>query len=210
MSKRVIGIIILCILAVAGFLWLTRPDPGSSSLGQPTNHIFGQGAKNVTLIEYGDFQCPACAVYYPIVEAVTEKYKADIFFQFRNFPLESIHQNARAAARAAEAADMQGKFWEMYDVLYQSQDSWKNVSDPLSFFTAYARQIGVADLEKFATDYRSTVVNAIINADLKEAQKLGASSTPTFVLDGVTLKDNPRDLEAFNKLIDDAIAKKAQ
>jgi len=129
--------------------------------------------------------------------------------QFRNYPLESIHSNARASARAAEAAHLQDKFWEMHDALYENQDTWSNVSDPLTYFKGYAQQIGVADLAKFESDYASSAVNDVINADLKEGQKLSITSTPTFVLDGVMLKENPNSAEEFFKLIDDAIAKKA-
>ena len=211
MNKRFIGTILAVILVVAGFLWLTKPNPDSaSSSAQPTNHIEGEGAKGITLIEYGDYQCPACGSYYPVLKSLVETYKADIFFQFRNYPLDSIHQNARAGARAAEAANMQGKFWEMHDMLYENQTSWQSASDPLSFYTSYAKQIGIADIDKFTTDYKSAAVNDLINADLKEGQKLSITSTPTFVLDGKKLEENPRDQESFNKLIADAIAAKQQ
>lgn len=207
--KRIIVIILGLVLVVAGFLWITRPSPKDTSTNAaPSNHVFGEGKKNVTLIEYGDFQCPACKAYFPLVKEVKEKYKADIIFQFRNFPLESIHQNARASARAAEAANLQGKFWEMHDALYENQDSWKDSSNPLTIFSSLAKQAGVADSAKFEEDYRSSAVNAVINADLQEAQKLGASSTPTFILDGKKIEDNPRDAASFEKLIDDAIAAK--
>ena len=211
MNKKVIGIIIAIIVVVAGFLWLTKPKTNDSASGNSlvSSHIEGEGAKNVTLVEYGDFQCPACGQYYPLVKALAEKYHADIFFQFRNYPLESLHQNARAGARAAEAANIQGKFWEMHDALYENQQSWSGASDPLSFFTQYASQIGVADITKFELDYKSAAVNSIINADLQAGQKFSITGTPTFVLDGVKLSENPSSAEAFYKLIDDAIAKKS-
>lgn len=210
MNKKVIGIIVAIIVVVAGFLWLTKPKTDSSTTGNSlaSNHIEGGGSKNVTLVEYGDFQCTACAQYHPLLKAVVEKYQTDIFFQFRNYPLESIHQNARAGSRAAEAANIQGKFWEMHDALYENQQSWSNASDPLSFYTQYASQIGVADITKFESDYKSSAVNSIINADLQAGQKFSITGTPTFVLDGVKLAENPATADAFYKLIDDAIAKK--
>src|SRR6185369_7805712 len=101
MNKKVIGIIVAVIVVVGGFLWLTKPKPkATNSTGDSTlvsNHVQGKGTKNVTLVEYGDFQCPACGAYYPIVKSLVEKYQDDIIFQFRNFPLETLHQNARAA-----------------------------------------------------------------------------------------------------------------
>ena len=207
--KRIVGIILGLAIVVAGFLWITRPTAkDATAAATPSNHIYGEGKKNVTLVEYGDFQCPACKAFYPLVKDVKEKYKTDIFFQFRNFPLETIHQNARAGARAAEAASMQDKFWEMHNALYDNQDAWKDSSNPLTIFSALAKQAGVADIAKFEEDYRGSTVNSIINADLQEAHKLGANSTPTFVLDGKKIEDNPRDAESFYKLIDDAIAAK--
>lgn len=210
MNKRFLSIVAAIIITVVGFLWLTKPSSDTASSSAVSNHTFGEGSKNVTLIEYGDFQCPACAQYYPALKEVKEKYKADITFQFRNFPLDSIHQNARASARAAEAANIQGKFWEMHDMLYENQNSWANVNDPLSFFETFAMQIGIKDVEKFRTDYKSGVVNDIINADVREAQKIGSTSTPTFVLEGAKIDNPDPTIEAFSKLIDEAIAKKNQ
>lgn len=208
MNKRTMGIIAAIIVGIAGFMWLTKPSENKiTTNAKPSTHIEGNGAKNVTLTEYGDFQCPACGAYYPVVKAVVEKYKEDIFFQFSNFPLESLHQNARAGARAAEAADKQGKYWEMHDQLYQNQTSWQTAGDPLSLFTAYAKTIGITDTAKFTADYKSSEVNNIINADLKEGQKLNITATPTFFINGKKI-DSPRDQAAFENLIADAIAAK--
>jgi len=208
MNKRFASIIAAVVLVSVGFWWLTKPSATETKQSsKPTNHVEGAGAKNVKLVEYGDYECPACKAYHPLVKAVVDQFKADIFFQFRNFPLEGTHLNARAGARAAEAANKQGKFWEMHDALYENQDSWKASSDPLSFYKTYAKQVGVADLNKFETDYKSKAVNDMINADLKEGQKLKVTSTPTFFIDGKKI-DNPRDQAAFNKLIEDAIAAK--
>jgi protein-disulfide isomerase len=210
--KKTIYIITAIIVVVAGFLYLTKPKEkpvtktGESS--SVSNHVEGKGAKNVTLVEYGDYQCPACGAYYPIVKTLVEKYQEDIIFQFRNYPLETLHQNARAGARAAEAANIQGKFWEMHDALYENQKSWESVSDPLVAFTQYAKQIGIADITKFTADYKSSAVNSIINADLQAGQKYSITGTPTFILDGKKLENNPNTADAFNKLIDAAIAKK--
>jgi protein-disulfide isomerase len=165
----------------------------------------GENKAGVTLTEYGDFQCPACKSYFPVVEQVVEKHKADIKFQFKHFPLVQIHQHAFESARAAEAADKQGKFFDMYKVLYENQTDWSSQSDPLPTFTGYAKQLGL-DVTKFQSDYASGEINDIINADYQEAVGLGATSTPTFVLNGKRIETNPDSAEAFEKLIADAVA----
>lgn len=211
MSKQFMAIVAAVVVGLIAIFVFTGGDSNSPSTGdssaQATSHVKGLGQKGVVLIEYGDFQCPACASYYPIVKAVYEKYQKDIKVQFRHFPLVQIHQNAFAASRAAEAAGKQGKFWEMHDLLYEQQVAWANTSNPTSIFQNYASQINL-DLDKYKADYASAEVNDIINADVREAGRIAASSTPTFVLDGKKLDENPKDQEAFDKLIADAIAAK--
>lgn len=207
MNKRFLLILVGIIVVVAGIFWFTRPNKSNApGGGQPSHHVKGEGTKKVTLIEYGDYQCPACGQYYPVLNQIYDKYKTDIIFQFRNFPLDSIHQNARAAARAAEAADKQGKFWEMHDKLYETQTSWQGLGNPTSVFEGYAKDLGL-DVAKFKVNVQSAEVNAIINADISEGQKIKANSTPTFTLNGVKLDPNPPSLEAFNQVIDAEIAK---
>jgi len=196
-------------LVIGGFIWFTQPDPSASN-SLATNHVTGQGSSGVTLIEYADFQCPACKSFYPVIKELKTKYEKEIFVQYRHYPLEAIHANARASARAAEAAHKQGKFWEMHDALFENQEVWKDASDPLSYYKGYAQQIGVSDLAKFESDYKSSEINDIINADLKEGQKLSITATPTFVLDGKAITNNPSSAEDFYKLIDEAIANKSK
>lgn len=225
MSKRFVIVLIVIFLGIVGIFFTGRKKaaaPSGSNGTTTTNHVYGSGKKGVTLIEYGDYQCPACGAYYPLVKTLADKYKQDIYVQFRNFPLVSIHPNAFAGARAAEAADKQGKFWEMHDLLYQENDTyyaaqnrgqsystWINSSSPLLYFDQYAKQLGL-NVTQFDTDFKSSEINDFINADIKAAQILGANSTPTFVLDGKKLETNPASQEAFNKLIEDTIASKAK
>jgi protein-disulfide isomerase len=206
MNKKTIGIIIGVIVAVAGFLYLTQPAEKSNA--EPTNHV-KEGSSGVVLIEYGDFECPACGQYHPVLQVVKERYKGLVTFQFRHFPLESLHKNARAASRAAEAAAVQGKFWEMHDYLFENQQAWKTTNDPLGVFEGYARTVGVPDIEKFKADYRSSDINDRINADLDAGRALGAEATPTFVLDGKKLEENPAGTpDAFAAILDEAIRAK--
>lgn len=212
MSKRFLVVLAAVIIGLGFIFWITRDEAGAPSDGSATqgsNHTYGEGKSGVVLIEYGDFQCPACGAFFPILQSLKEKFKEDIIFQFRNFPLTQIHPNAQAAHRAAEAAAKQNKFWEMHDMLYQQQSSWSASTNPVPVFDQYAGQLGL-DLTQFKQDFSSSEVNDIINADIKEGQAIGATSTPTFVLDGKKLEQNPTDQEAFEQLISEAIAAKKQ
>lgn len=192
MDRRFLGIIgVLVVLFVAIFA-ISQSGNGSSnnnsSTTKATHHVEGNGTKNVTLMEYGDYQCPICEAYYlPLKQAVAQ-YNNDIYFQFRNLPLSpNPHPNAFAAARAAEAAAKQNKFWQMHDKLYDNQNEWAPASNPQTFYNKYAQQIGL-DLTKFKQDYASIEVNDAINADLAEFGKTGQDkATPTFYLNGVYL-----------------------
>ena len=211
MSKNFIITLAVVILGLFGIFFITskkdtkNSTPLNSSSAQLSNHTIGENKKNVVLVEYGDYQCPACGAYYPLIKQVVESYKTDIQFQFRNFPLQQIHKNARAAARAAEAASKQNKFWEMHDLLYEQQSSWEQSSAVNTIFEQYAKQIGL-NVEQYKTDFASNEVNDIINADFNEGTRLGVESTPTFFLQGKKLDNPPRDIPGWKKLIDEQIA----
>ena len=216
MDKRFAAILVAIVIGLGGVFWLTGKKSGSSSSSSSkasaslSNHLLGGNAKGVTLVEYGDFQCPYCGEYYPLVKQVSEKYKTDIAIQFRNFPLTSIHKNAFAAARAAEAADKQGKYWEMHDQLYETQDKngksgWVASSNPLDeYFVGYAKTLGL-NTDKFKQDFASSAVNDTINADYDAGQKLNITGTPSFFLQGKKLDPAPTDIDGFSKAIDQAI-----
>jgi protein-disulfide isomerase len=220
MSKQFLGIIVVVILAFVGFFVLsgnkgTSNSGKQSSSGTLTQHIEGQGKAGVTLVEYGDYECPFCGEYFPTVKQVQSDLNQQIYFQFRNFPLISIHQNAFAGARAAEAAALQNKFWQMHDLLYEDQTQWSGASDPTPYFNQYATQLGL-NLTQFKSDYASSKVNDLINADMAEGNKLNISGTPTFYLDGKLLdssqlvdSSSQPSVAAFEKVINAEIAKKA-
>ncbi len=198
----------MAVLAVifGGIFWFGKsksPSSNKNSAATASNHVEGKNTKNVTLVEYGDYQCPACGQFYPIVKQLQTTYANDISFRFANFPLVQIHQNAMVSARAAEAASLQGKFWEMHDILYENQATWSAGSNPNPYFEQYATSLGL-DLNKFKQDMASQAVLNTINADVSQAQALGATGTPTFVLNGKKI-DSPSSLEAFSKIIDEAI-----
>jgi protein-disulfide isomerase len=210
MSKQFLGVIVAVILVFVGIFAFSNNNPktssSKSSAGTLTQHVEGKGSTGVTLVEYGDYECPFCGEYYPTVKQVQSEFNDQIKFQFRNFPLVSIHQNAFAGARAAEAAALQNKFWEMHDVLYQDQTQWSGASDPTTFFNQYAQQLGL-NLTQFKTDYASSKVNNLINADLAEGNKLGIQGTPSFFLDGKQVQV-ANNVSNFETLIKAEIAKK--
>jgi protein-disulfide isomerase len=196
MDRRFLAILAGLVILFVGIFVVTQHSSnsantagGSKNSTQATKHVEGLNQKNITLVEYGDYQCPICGAYYqPLKEAVAQ-LNNDIQFQFRNLPLVSVHPNAFAGARAAEAAGLQGKYWQMHDKLYENQDpqgqsGWVASQNPLQYFDAFAQQIGL-NTAKFDQDYKSTKVNDAINADLAAFNKTGKpEATPTFFLDG--------------------------
>lgn len=208
MDKRFV-IILLSVVAIIGGLFLVTGNGSNTpkSTEVVSNHVSGAGTENVELIEYGDFQCPACSSFYTIVEQVRETYGDKIKFVFRNFPLVAIHQNAMAAHRSAEAAGAQGKFFEMYALLYENQSSWSALSSPISLFEDYASKLSL-DIDKYKADFASEATNDVINADIAEGKAKGVNSTPTFILNGEILNSSEiGTFEEFSKKIDNAIAK---
>lgn len=209
MKSRFGFILIACVIVFGAILILQKKDASAPNNGQSgdttSKHVKGENAKKVTLVEYGDFQCPACGGYYPIVEAVVEKYKADIEFQFVNFPLNQIHPNAMLAHRSAEAASNQNNFWEMYALLYENQTTWSsmNPAQAESAFRSYAESLNL-NMDKFTADQKSSAVNELINADISKGKGIGVTSTPTFFINDKKI-ENPKDQDAFEKLIEDAI-----
>lgn len=156
--------------------------------GNIGDHIFGNSGSKVTLIEYGDFQCPPCGNIHPTIKAITEQYKDQLRFVFRNFPIATSHPNAKAAAGTAEAAGLQGKYWEMHNKIYESQSSWSNlnITERTDFFANYAKELGL-DISKFNADITTFAISEKINYDYALGKKAVVDATPTFYLNGTKL-----------------------
>ena len=142
------------------------------------DHPFGPANAPLILIEYGDYQCPSCGRAYSVIQHLQKTLKDDLRFVFRNFPLAVQHPFAMAAAQAAEAAGLQGKFWEMHDMLYENQDAL----DPEGLFE-YASALRL-DLEKFTRDMASPEVEERIAHDLYGGARSGVNGTPGFFING--------------------------
>lgn len=215
MSKGFWAVIAAVVLIFIGIAAFGGNDKNTTKSGSSKNnsslsqHVTGSGTSGVVLVEYGDYQCPYCEAYEPTVKAVTEEFKDKIKFQFRHFPLTNLHQNAFAASRAAEAAGLQNKFWEMHDALYDGSNNavWTKASNPNDYFEQYAKDIGL-NVAQYKKDFASSQVNDTINADMAEGNRLGITGTPTFFVNGKKT-EIANDLKAFQQVINDAIAAKS-
>jgi protein-disulfide isomerase len=198
-------------VAVAGlialFMWGNRGTPSGSAvpnaqkLVQASSHKTGNGS--VTVVEFGDYQCPACEAAYPTTKQMLTDYAGKITFVFRNYPL-SQHKNAKVAAEAAEAAAAQGKFWEMHDKLYDVQNAWANLPDPTDTFASYAAELGL-NAAKLKSDIQSNAYDSVIQADQNDGNDVSVQGTPTFFVNGVMAADY--NYATLKTLIDAQLAK---
>lgn len=213
MKQIIIGVLAVVVI-LGGAVLFGKKD--SNVTGTQSSYIYGNEQATVTLVEYGDFECPACYGFFPLVKQIKEEYKDKLRFEFRNFPLVQVHQHALAAHRAAEAANRQGKFWEMHDLLYQRQEDWNGPSatDPtgipigqaITMFEGYAKELGL-NVDQFKADVESQDALGTINADLARGGNEGVNATPTFFLNGKKIEDSSTidTIDEFRKLIDDAL-----
>ena len=166
------------------------------------DHLSGEPDAPVLLIEYLDFECPACAAFHPVLLDLKDTFEDELLVVSRHLPLENIHEHAREAALSAEAAEQQqeGGFDAFGDLLFVNQADWNNVVDPTPIFEGYAQQLGL-DLVEFRTDVSNAEVDASITADFNDALALGATATPTFFLQNERLTPNPASITDFEQLI---------
>lgn len=207
-GKIVTGIGAIIVLLLAYYFYAVSSGTANPA-GQTANvtvtdtdHVRGKVGAKVTLVEFGDFQCPACGAYETLVRKVTTDNKDTLQVVFRHFPLTQLHPNALLAAKASEAASLQGKFWEMHDVLYDKQKDWSGAMNARDLIIIYATNLGL-DVKKFTDDLNSPAIEAKIQAEYKEGITLGIQGTPTFFVNGKMI-ENPQSIDAFNKVIQDA------
>ena len=174
----------------------------NGSITDIQEHDISTGDGSVaTIIEYADFQCPACAGEYPILQQVKETYGEGVKIIFRHYPIISAHPQAMSAHRAAEAANRQGQFWGMHDRLFAYQQQWSGRTDAATIFRGYAEEMGL-DMAQYDEDLNSDSVYSKINSDLTFGQDNEIASTPTLFLDGEKLSSVPRSLEEWQGLIE--------
>src|SRR5689334_1309351 len=179
----VVGLTIFAAFFSSGVIGNT-PTFNATQTSAITASDWTKGPKDakISVIEYGDFQCPACGAYEPIVEELEKEYATNVLFVFRNFPLFQIHQNAMISAQAAEAAGLQGKYWEMHDLLYAKQNDWAETATNAvvsKYFDAYAQSLGL-DVAKFNADIDSAAVKQAVQDDIQAGNAAQVDHTPTF------------------------------
>jgi protein-disulfide isomerase len=204
-SKVLIGILVLVVAGLVG-LFVFANSGGSSSdntaakgtLVRPNSHKLGTGS--VQVVEFGDFQCPACGRAQAAVKQVESEFNGKMTLYFRNFPLAQ-HANALVAANAAEEASAEGKFWEMHDQLYATQADWSTLSnaDAVTKFAGYATSLGL-DGAKVKAAASNQTYKSIIDQDTKDGTDLGIEGTPTFFVNGTKVNgiDYPSLRDAIN------------
>ncbi len=174
---------IVAVVLIGGSIWYSNNVSTRNNEGVTLNpHIKGAEGAVVTLVEYSDLQCPACAAFQPYVDEVVAAYGDSLKFEYKHFPLP-IHPYAEVAARAAEAAGIQGKFFEYSNLLFTNQATWSKAINPNINFIQYAEELGL-DTDQFKRHMNASLVRDKIRADSEAGRELGITGTPTFFLNG--------------------------
>jgi protein-disulfide isomerase len=187
-AKILVAVLVVVVGGMIGLFVLANNNNAPAAVGdktkivRTTSHKTGSGS--IQMVEFGDYQCPACGAAYPNVKQLLASEGTNISFYFRNFPLITLHPNANTGANAAEAAADQGKFWEMHDKLYETQTAWSNLSDPTDTFVGYAKSLGL-DSDKFKTAIQNKQFQNVIDQDVADGNALSINATPTLYFNGV-------------------------
>ena len=180
----IIGVVIVAAIGLVSYINSTgvtnSPTAMAEKLVRDNSHTLGKG--KVQVVEFGDYQCPACGEAYPITKKLISDFDGKITFVFRNFPLP-MHANAQAAAEAAEAAAAQGKFWEMHDKLFSTQNQWSALYQPNDTFVSFAKELGL-NTDTFTNDITNKAHKDYIEQDKSDGYALGITGTPTFYVNG--------------------------
>jgi protein-disulfide isomerase len=205
--KRIISwsvFIILLGLIIWGLIVAENRKPQAGVIPEvsSTDHIKGNPEALVTIVEYSDFECPACQTYYWFVDKLIQEASSSIKLVYRHLPLPQ-HKHAIPMAIASEAAGKQGKFWEMYDQIFRNANEWVPLTDSSEVIEKYATNIGL-DLVKFRSDIVDPAVKEMVMDDLRGGQNALVNSTPSFFING-KLIENQASYANFKAIIDEAI-----
>ncbi len=175
-AKLVVGILVGTVIVLAGAGWLITKLGGDDTrrvdaVGE-ARLATGSAQAKVTIVEFSDFQCPACRQAEAAIKQILADYPQEVRLVYRHFPLTQIHEQALAAAELAEAAAAQGKFWEMHDVLFERQNEWAENREK---FNEYRRELGISEEENYEN---------LVQQDMRDGRNLGINATPTFFVNG--------------------------
>lgn len=190
------------VLLVISFYYAKRAEERANEGVIVSARSLGPSEARVVLVEYSDFQCPACAQFSPYLKEMLQEHGTQIRLEYRHYPLINTHPYAIPAAIAAEAAGVQGKFWEMHDKLFENQNAWSRAANPQPFFVQYVGELGL-DVERFKRHLGSSLIADAIEKSYAEAQGRGLSSTPSFLLNGEVMEF--KTFEEFRQQIEAAI-----
>lgn len=213
MKNLIVFGLVIAVAAGAGYYFFFAPErpeaPEQRSSSFPIDalaegdHVKGTRDAKTILIEYSDFQCPACAAYQPMVQKIAQDFDGKIAIVYRHFPLQQ-HKHARIAAYASESADKKGKFWEMHDMIFETQKEWSSKSDARDIFIGYAEKIGL-DRAQFVADIDSDEIAEKVNEQYNSGIKAKVDGTPMFFLNGKKLI-TPRSYDDFKTVVGEVIA----
>lgn len=213
MKNLIVFGVVMAIAAGAGYYFFFAPERSEAPAQQSSSfsvdalaendNVKGSREAKTVLIEYSDFQCPACAAYQSIVKQLAQDLGENIAVVYRHFPLQQ-HKNAESAAYAAEAAGKQGKFWEMHDMIFETQNDWSSQSNTRDTFIGYAEKLEL-DRAQFISDIDSNEITDKVDSQQKSGLRAKVNGTPTFFLNGKKL-DTPRSYANFKSTVEEAIA----
>jgi protein-disulfide isomerase len=201
---------VLVLVAVAGsWLYNSRKQGGAltrtaGTSGAQPPHLLGRAEARVRIEEFGDFQCPSCGTLHPVLKKLVSEHDSRVALTFREFPLAPIHPNAIEAARAAEAAGLQDRFWQMHDLLYDYQSAWSDSNNVRSVFAQYAADMGL-DAARLMRDMDSQPVKDRLAADQRRAVSLGVTGTPTLFINGREVSEDALTESGLRALIEGAL-----
>jgi protein-disulfide isomerase len=206
--KRYLPFVIIgavLVLALGAGALMFRSSQSQSQSPTPTPALASaspQGAPAakgiVTVEEFGDYQCPPCGMVHPMLKKLKSEFGPRVRFIFYHLPLTQVHKNALDAAHAAVAASLQGRFWEMHDLLYDNQKEWAEAPNLRPYAVGFASQLGL-DVARFTRDMDSPQVDAKVQADIQSAASRGVNATPTIFIDGQMFDNDKMSLENLRK-----------
>jgi protein-disulfide isomerase len=210
-AKPLIIIFLAVVVATGAAIYLSRqPDQvtetsGAPVLGKGGGHFRGPEKAAITLLEFGDYSCPSCGAYHPVVKELLNRYPQQVRLEFHHYPLISLHPNAMAAALAVEAAGEQSRYWEMHDLVFEHQLEWSSSPNPETVFLTLANSIGI-NSNDFMQAMRSPQLRDRVLEDVVRAREAKIDAVPTFFINGerihVTL-----GLSAFVEIIEARLRK---